>query len=298
MVQRLFSAVALSLFALTGHSIAEEVGPAGAAESNLRIYIDQRWLYGNPEQMLDALYYRVYQIPVNGMQLSVGRVFSKDRNAAVVSDFVAHAIKANAIAPTQDEAQRQFHLWGDCLVKAYRSKFEPNELEKLQRHFEAGAVRFFPQFGRAVEAWDFEAMQRASGLTARSPAVAVMRNKQDATGAEQRQERVYLAISNPVNEIAMGQFANRNQASAIRDELAVAAMELQATAASLGVEAKTWAEIEAYAMSDFPHKEKMIYRSCENDPAYLTKPMRAWFSGVFGAMLPYFDKNRAALSRE
>ena len=295
---RAFIALTALLAVVTGPTFAKDAKNSVLAESVLRGYVDQRWLYGNSEQMLSALNHLIYQIPVNGIQLSIGRKFSKGENDQVVSDFNAHTRKFGVEPLTKTDAQRQFVQWSDCLVKGYQSGLSTSEMEKLQTYIDAGIFQVFPRLGRLVEGWDFIAMQRVSGLIKDSSQVIPDGDMPNRTEDQRKLELVYLSVADPIQNLYMGQFINQSQMSSVRDELLSMSMDLPAASISLGVSASAWTSIESYAMSNLPSKEQALYRACRNNPQYVTKAMASWSSGAFAELPSFFDSKMKALGKK
>ena len=255
-------------------------------ESELRTYVNQRWLRGDSSGMLEALYYRNYQIPVSGMQLGVKKTFSTAKNAKVVEDLRIFGLTHGAVPITPAEAQRQFELWGDCLVKNYQSGLSSSELLTLSSFF--GVAHFFPRLGREVDGWLFEALRRAPSK-ADKPAISM--DMDDSV-------EMYSAIANPVNDIYLAQFWNLSEISQARFGIAVKEKTFPQVASRLEIDQKSWALINEYSTSRLSGKEGYIYRRCDSDTTYINPSTSRWISGSFRAMAEYFDKNKTSLSAD
>ncbi|CAM8672077.1 hypothetical protein MCEMSEM18_02373 [Comamonadaceae bacterium] len=285
--------VAFALTVFEGNAIAQRISDHHAADFSLRSYVAQRWLYGNSEKMLKELQYLNYQIPVNGMQISVKRLLTKEKNAAVVAGFIEYAsVKGKTQPLTQAEASQQFDLWRDCLVKQYEVRFTEDNLKTLQGYWNSGVFRDFPQLTIAVKEIPFVALQRVAGMRSKQPPQSEASQTYKEPYLQDTSLRIYLALANPIQETYMAMFLpNGKNHTDLGEELKITVRELLASANPLGVDAKTWSSVEAYAMSDLPGNEQSIFRSCHNGS--FTRPMSTWSAGVFSVMTEYFDNSAA-----
>lgn len=285
---------ALVLILCACGSSAQNIESRMPSESELRTYVNQRWLYGDSSEMLKALHYRNYQIPVSGIQLSVKGTFTPARNAKVVEDLKAYGARHGAVPITPTQAQQQFELWGDCLVKAYQSDLSSDQLQSLRSLF--GVVHFFPRLGGEVEAWSFEAFHRTfnAGGTSLAPTNSAESNDLD----EELGGEIYTAVANPVNDIYLAQFVNVGQIGQVKNELLIKTRNFPAIASRLGIDSQRWAVIERYAMSELAGKEMIIYRGCDSSQTYVSPATRSWSTGAFAAMAQYFNENLISLSAD
>ena len=90
-IARLLLTVVIAHAFIEGNAFAQSITNRPVTSFDLSAYVAQRWLYGNQGEMLKELQYLNYQIPINGMQISTKRLLTKERNAAVVADFVEYA---------------------------------------------------------------------------------------------------------------------------------------------------------------------------------------------------------------
>jgi hypothetical protein len=293
-IVRLLLTVVIAHAFIAGNAFAQSIKNPPVTNFDLSSYVAQRWLYGNPDEMLKELQYLNYQIPINGMQISTKRLLTKERNAAVVADFVEYARAVGKVQPpSQIEAKKQFEQWRDCLVKEYEARFTPDNLKKLLGYWNAGVFRDFPQLTVGVKEITFVSMQRLAGMRAQRPPPINADQTYKESYLQDSLPRLYFALANPIQDTYMAMFLpNGKNYGDLQEELKITLREQLAAGKPLGLDAKAWSNIETYAMSDLPANEQSIFRACHNGS--FTKPMSSWSTGVYSVMTEYFDKKYAS----
>jgi hypothetical protein len=290
MIHRLLRSATLALAVYSGSTVAGPLDPLPFPDSVLRDYVAHRWLYGSSSELAKTLEYRVYQIPVYGMQLGGNRVHTRERNTQTVNAFRAYARDHGAKEAGDAEVAKQFELWTDCLVKSYHAELEPGDIDTLQRFVKSGVVHIVPQLSRAFQDWQLVVIQQAMEVRDKSsPSPNTSLEPADSASL-----RTALAIADPIDEkymIYFGLFSNE----AFRERYKSAfGGELSALASPLGVDAPSWAQLRAYASSDLYMKERAMHRKCESNPSYISPPINEWFSSVSKVMVRYFEENKAS----
>lgn len=289
-IARLLLTVVIAHAFIEGNAFAQSITNRPVTSFDLSAYVAQRWLYGDPGEMLKELQYLNYQIPINGMQISTKRLLTKERNAAVVADFVEYARAVGKVQPpSQIEANKQFEQWRDCLVKGYEARLTPDNLKKLQEYWNAGVFRNFPQLSVGVKEITFVSMQRLAGMRSQqSPPIKVDQTYKESFPQDSL-PRIYFVLANPIQDTYMAMFLpNGKNHGDLQEELKITLREQLAAGKPLGLDAKAWSNIETYATSDLPANEQSIFRTCHNGS--FTKPMSSWSTGIYSVMMEYFDK--------
>lgn len=134
-------------------------------DSTLRLYGNDRWLYGNPQRMFEEFERFVAEAPIRGGEWT-RQVKLDDQTRKQVRGALAEFQKPlGVIPPTASQIQNQHQLWSDCIVESCRLKMTPEKKVVLHRAKASGIFQVFPRFAKALEDWPLVAMANISNAS-------------------------------------------------------------------------------------------------------------------------------------
>jgi hypothetical protein len=296
-----FVFIALTLLLFGNTSNAQVATFSLVSDSKLLLFVNDRWLFGNPSRMFDEFEMAISLMPIKGYELMQKKMASQELKVQLIDGLKAKQKEMRVPSLTQPEKQAQFDLWGKCLVAAYRAKLEPQKISELQRYVDLGIFKWFPPINKSVEEWLFTALRRQSGdgkaLYTDATVRALERDEVLFQQMKRRLGAFFVTTNSLANLLQIQAAFGYVTYQAVLGELMFMSSDLPKIAMTQGVNEQQWQAIEDYGSSNIAVTEDVLYRECLQNEAFLTQPLRTWSVATVSAMKSFFEENPALLRK-
>ena len=294
---------AMGLIGYFAPSQAQTAVPGFASSIKNRVYLEERWLGGTPEKMLEQFNDALLLMPLMSVELTRKKALSDAEKQTIRDGVKAQRKVLNVQAPNSLEMRAQFDVLRTCLEEDIPKTLEKEKLAALTEFIDTGVHRDFPVARALVSEWLVIALRRHMGigvpLHSEATDALIYKDKQRLERLKRLQD-MYFAISDAgMSLMGIHDALGADIALAMMGELRMMSEELPVILKVAGMSDAAIAVLDIYSadgVNGVYAKESSVFESCMKKPSVLLSPLRTYAAGSMLATQRFFELSPHLLS--
>ena len=296
-------AMALLGCCVPSHAQTETSGFANSIRN--RNYLEERWLGGSPEKLLEQFNDVFLFMPLTSVELVRKKALSLVERQSILDGIKDQRSVLNVQAPSPKDMRAQFDLLRTCLEEGIPEAFEREKLVALTDFIDTGVYRNFPAIRKVVKDWLLIAFQRQIGIGVpwySDASDALLYKDKSRQERLTRLQNMYFAISEAgISLQAIHDALGAGIAFAVMGELRMMSEDLPAVLKAAGMSDTEIAVLESYSgdgVNGVYDRESSVFERCSKKPESWLSPLRAYVDGTVLAIRQFFEQNPQYLSAQ